>query len=59
MVTDNVAKSLRSYFLGISIIAALTCDGCGADLAWLAGTMRCGLWCYVHCGAWVAGALRC
>ena len=63
VVTDNVAKSLRSYFLGVTIIAAF--NGVVIGLAaWIVGVPLAGTIAVVtfvaayvpFVGAWVAGA---
>ena len=63
LVTDNVAKSLRSYFLGVTIIAAFNAVvvGLAALVAGvpLAGTIAVVTFvgAYVpYLGAWIAGA---
>ncbi len=63
VVTDNVAKSLRSYFLGVTIIAAFNGVVIGIA-AWIVGVPLAGTIAVVtfvaayvpFVGAWVAGA---
>ena len=66
VVTTNIAKSLRSYFLGVTIIAGFNAVIIGGA-AWLIGVPLAGtiavvtfVGAYVpFVGAWVAGASRC